>query len=106
MHIGGKWKWHEDLGPLGGAVRPHLGAARCPLAPYDVTDPPQVLETHSQASSTVDFMSVQDEGLRRSITQITDMACQYNQRDKHLQPSKPTHDMWAKLLEGGRSHLS
>ena len=28
-----------------------------------------------------------------------DMSWQYNQHDKHLQPPKCTHDMWAKLLE-------
>jgi hypothetical protein len=45
------------------------------LPPCHVTDPPQVQETHSQALSTVDFMSVQDQGPRRSITWIADSPC-------------------------------
>ena len=42
------------------------------MAPYHITDPPQVQETHSQASSTVDSKSVHDQGLKRGITWIAD----------------------------------
>ena len=56
----GRGRW--GLGPLGGAGRPHLAPPRCPLAPCHITDPPQVQETHSQASSTVDSKSVHDQG--------------------------------------------
>jgi hypothetical protein len=95
---GDKWMWQGALGPLGGTTQPHKGTAGCPACPCHVTDPPQVQQTHSQALSIVGFMSVQDEGSRRSITRIADMSWQQNQCDKHLQAHTPTHEMWAKLL--------
>jgi hypothetical protein len=49
-----------------------LGAARHPLASCHITDSPQVQETHSQASSTVDSKSVHNQGQKRGITRIAD----------------------------------
>ena len=37
-HIGGKWTWQGDKGPICHDSRCHIGTAQCPTCPFHITD--------------------------------------------------------------------